>query len=93
MIGSGDIPVLPRGVRCHFDKVRDTDVLLGPERVLMLDPIGVAVLSRVNGTATVAQIAEDLAVAYEAPIEVIEGDVIAYLTDLCEKRLLDMSNG
>ena len=93
MISSADIPSLPRGVRCHFDKVRNTDVLLGPERVLMLDPIGVAVLYRVDGTAKVSDIAQDLAVAYDAPVDVIEGDVIAYLTDLAEKRLLDVIHG
>ena len=32
-----DVPFLPRGVRTHFDAVRQFDVLLGPERVLVLD--------------------------------------------------------
>lgn len=93
MIGPDDIPSLPRGVRCHFDKVRNTDVLLGPERVLMLDQIGVAVLYRVDGAATVTQIAADLAAAYDAPEDVIKGDVIAYLADLAEKRLVDVAHG
>ena len=93
MISEATIPVLPRGVRTHYDRVRETDVLLGPERVLMLDQIGIAVLSRVNGTATVGAIAQDLSEAYDAPREMIQEDVIAYLTDLAEKRLLDVKNG
>jgi len=33
---TGDtIPVLPRGVRLHHDKVRSTNVLLGPEKRLL----------------------------------------------------------
>lgn len=93
MIRPADIPVLPRGVRTHFDRVRQTDVLLGPERVLMLDQIGVAVLSRIDGAAPVAQIVDDLATAYDAPRDMIEGDVLAYLTDLAEKRLLEVTHG
>lgn len=85
MITAGDIPVLPRGVRCHYDRVRETDVLLGPERVLMLDAIGVAVLSRVDGTCSVAHISEALAAVYDAPRDVIEPDVTAYLQDLVDK--------
>ncbi|MEM6938714.1 MAG: pyrroloquinoline quinone biosynthesis peptide chaperone PqqD [Pseudomonadota bacterium] len=93
MIGTSDIPSLPRGVRCHFDRVRQTDVLLGPERVLMLDPIGAAVLTRVDGTSAVSTIVANLAAAYEAPVDVIEGDVIAYLADLVDKRLVDVRHG
>ena len=85
MIAAGDIPVLPRGVRCHFDKVRRVDVLLGPERVLMLDQIGLAILDRTDGAASVEEICTDLARVYDAPRDVIEPDVIAYLQDLREK--------
>ena len=93
MIGPDHIPALPRGVRTHHDRVRGAEVLLGPERVLMLDQIGVAVLTRVNGTATVADIVSDLAAAYDAPREMIEADVLAYLDDLADKRLLDVVDG
>lgn len=80
-----DVPLLPRGVRCHFDKVRKVDVLLGPERVLMLDQIGLAILQRTDGEASIAQISDDLAQTYEAERDVIEPDVIAYLQDLRER--------
>ncbi len=93
MIQPSDIPTLPRGVRTHFDTVRKTDVLLGPERVLMLDQIGSAVLSRVDGAQSVSVISADLAAVYDAPQDVIEPDVIAYLQDLADKRLLDVRHG
>ncbi|MEM8578470.1 MAG: pyrroloquinoline quinone biosynthesis peptide chaperone PqqD [Pseudomonadota bacterium] len=78
----GDIAFLPRGVRTHYDAVRRTDVLMGPERVLMLDAIGKAILERLDGTASVEAIVADLAQTYDAPVEVIAPDVTAYLTDL-----------
>ena len=87
------IPALPRGVRTHYDRVRETDVLLGPERVLMLDEIGKAVLDRVDGSASIAAISGDLAQTYGAPLDQVQADVTDYLRDLADKRLLDVSNG
>ena len=93
MIGAGDVPYLPRGVRTQYDKVRETDVLLGPERVLMLDPIGKAILDRLDGTLSVTGISEGLAQVYDAPLDVIAPDVVEYLQDLADKRLLDLTDG
>ena len=44
-----DIPALPRGVRLHHDQVRETWVLLAPERAITLDAIGHAILNEVDG--------------------------------------------
>lgn len=85
MINAETVPLLPRGVRCHYDRVRGTDVLLAPERVLMLDQIGRAILERVDGQGSVAAISDDLAQVYEASRDVIEPDVIVYLQDLVDK--------
>ena len=85
MITSDDVVFLPRGVRTHRDQVREADVLLGPERVLMLDQIGMEILSRLDGTSTVADISADLSNTFEAPRSVIEADVIEYLADLRNK--------
>lgn len=87
------VPCLPRGVRLADDKVRGLRVLLGPERVLMLDQIGDAVLSRVDGARSVRAISEDLARTFAAPRDQIETDVLAYLDDLAEKRLLEARHG
>lgn len=85
MIGPDSVAFLPRGVRCHFDTVRQVDVLLGPERVLMLDAIGKAILDRLDGTGSLAQVSANLAQDYDAPLDVIAPDVTAYVTDLVEK--------
>lgn len=86
---SDDVPILPRGVRRHFDKVRGVPVLLGPERVLMLDDIGCAILEYVDGTMSIDQISTTLADIYDAPKDDIEADVSAFLTDLANKKLLE----
>lgn len=87
------VPCLPRGVRLADDRVRGLRVLLGPERVLMLDQIGDAVLSRVDGARSVRAISEDLAQTFAAPRDQIETDVLTYLGDLADKRLLEAHHG
>ena len=83
------VPVMPRGVRCHFDRVRDSQVLLGPERALMLDQTGHAILGAVDGARSLSDIAGHLAEIYNAPKDVIQGDVIEFLDNLAEQRLID----
>ena len=83
-----DVPFLPRGVRTHFDRVRKTEVLLGPERVLMLDQVGVAVLGQLDGAARLSEISQALAQVYDAPLDVIEPDVIAFVRDLVEMGMV-----
>ncbi|MEP4198009.1 MAG: pyrroloquinoline quinone biosynthesis peptide chaperone PqqD [Aliishimia sp.] len=90
---ANDIPVLPRGVRRHFDTIRNVPVLLGPERVLMLDQIGCAVLDEVDGVSSINQISSRLAEKYNAPLTEISADVTGYLVDLADKRLVDMNDG
>ena len=84
------IPFLPRGVRTHFDAVRNTPVLLGPERVLMLDQIGDAVLKEVDGESSLDAISARLAAAYDAPQADIVEDICEYLEDLVNKGLVGL---
>lgn len=83
-----DVPFLPRGVRTQFDKLRQVEVLLGPERVLILDQVGVAVLERLDGTTSLRGISQALSGVYDAPLDVIEPDVIAFVQDLREKGMV-----
>lgn len=88
-----DIPFLPRGVRTHWDRVRNTHVLLGPERVLMLDPVGEAILGALDNARNIGEIAGDLAARYNAPEDQIRDDMLEYLTDLADKRLVEVRHG
>ena len=86
-----DIPSLPRGVRLHFDKVRETWVLLAPERAVTLDGIGHAILSEVDGQRNFGEIAKALSDKFGAPVEQIMQDSSDFLTALRNRRFLDLS--
>lgn len=85
-----DIPILPRGVRLHFDAVRDTWVLLAPERAVTLDPIGHAILSQVDGLRSFEDITQVLADTYNAPRDQIASDSAAFLGGLRDRLFLDL---
>ena len=86
-----EIPILPRGVRLHFDKVRDVWVLLAPERAITLDPIGHAILTEVDGNRNFGEITSTLAQRYEAPAEQIAADSSGFLDALRNRRFLDVT--
>lgn len=88
-----DIPLLPRGVRLHFDRVRNTNVLLGPERTLVLDEISNAILAEVDGSCSLKSISGKLAERYGAPQVTVLRDVQEFLQGLLEKRLVDLDDG
>lgn len=81
---------LPSGVRLKKDEARDRHVLLGPERALVMDPIGVAILGELDGVKSVRQMIGSLAQAYAADPQVIGNDVAAFLAELAERRLLEI---
>ncbi|MBM7066199.1 pyrroloquinoline quinone biosynthesis peptide chaperone PqqD [Actibacterium sp. 188UL27-1] len=88
---AASIPVIPRGVRLHHDKVRNQWVLLAPERTISLDPIGHAILLEIDGTRTFETIARTLADKYDAPLDQITSDVGEYLHGLMIRRIMDVA--
>lgn len=86
-----DRPCLPRGVRLHHDRVRDVPVLLGPEVALILDGIGQAILSELDGLRDIATISDVLAERYAAPADLIAADVIEFLDGLAARRLVEVA--
>jgi len=83
------VPLLPRGTRLHHDRVRDTMVLLVPERALLLDDIGAAILQEVDGRSTLGAISSRLAERYGAPKADVASDVRDFLDGLAGQRLVD----
>lgn len=90
MMQPAEIPVLPRGVRVHHDGVRDAWVLLAPERVLSLDPVGQAILAQVDGARSFGEIVAALAAAYNAPETEIARDAAEFLGALRDRRFLEV---
>jgi coenzyme PQQ biosynthesis protein PqqD len=81
-------PRLAPGVRLHHDKVRNAWILLAPESLIEANPVAVEIIRRIDGTATVGDIIEDLARSFEADRPRIEADVEAFLGTLSAKRLV-----
>lgn len=88
---SSAIPRFPRGVRLHFDEARNRWILLAPERVLEPDQVGLAILERIDGQASLREIVDRLAAVFDAPRERIATDVEAFLRDLADKGLLELA--
>ena len=81
-------PLLASFVRLQHDDVRERWVLQAPERVLVLDEAGKAIIDRFDGQATLGTIIDTLAAEYDAPRDVLEHDVRAVVGLLLEKRFL-----
>ncbi|AXX96680.1 pyrroloquinoline quinone biosynthesis peptide chaperone PqqD [Profundibacter amoris] len=90
-LNAADRPYLPRGVRMHKDRVRGGVVLLAPEKAILLDDIGVAILSRVDGERRFGEIIADLAQTFKAPAEQIETDVQQFLGGLRARMYLGVT--
>ncbi|WP_120634967.1 pyrroloquinoline quinone biosynthesis peptide chaperone PqqD [Ruegeria sp. EL01] len=86
-----EIPTLPRGVRLHYDKVREKWVLLAPERAVTLDQIGHAILNEVDGQRSFLQITTALSERYNAPQDQIAEDSGGFLDALRARRFLDVT--
>lgn len=85
------VPVIPRGVRLHFDRVRGGWVLLAPERAIHLDPIGHAILSEIDGQRSLGAIAATLAARYGAPPDQVAVDCAEFVAGLVGRRILDLA--
>ncbi|MFD5797050.1 pyrroloquinoline quinone biosynthesis peptide chaperone PqqD [Streptomyces diastatochromogenes] len=73
-------PALARGVLLRHDPVRDADLLLLPERVVVLHGRAGAVLARCDGSRTVAGIVAELSA--ECPGAPVAAEVPDFLAGL-----------
>ena len=63
-------PALPRGVVVRHDRVRGAELLLMPERAVLLSPEGGRIMRLCDGGRTVGDIIGVLAAAYpDAPLD------------------------
>ncbi len=83
-------PKLRRGVRLVHNEAQGGWVLLAPEKIFKADQIGAEILKRCDGEKTLAEIVQELAAAFNTPVERVQEDVVALLQGLKEKQLLDL---
>ena len=81
-------PRFAPGVRLHHDKARARWVVMAPERMFVPDETALEVLRLVDGARDVEAIVDALAVAFDAPRDVIAADVRAMLDDLVSRGAL-----
>ncbi len=82
-------PRLARQVRLQWDPVRERQVLLEPEGVLILNQTGAAILGLCDGERTVVEIVEELRGRYN---HVAGDEVRDFLTRLVSKRLVELGD-
>ncbi|MGO8918883.1 MAG: pyrroloquinoline quinone biosynthesis peptide chaperone PqqD [Stellaceae bacterium] len=75
-------------VKFRHDETRGRWVVLAPERLLLPDEQAVEILKLLDGALSVDAVIDDLARRFEAPREIIAGDVIGMLQDLADKGVL-----
>jgi pyrroloquinoline quinone biosynthesis protein D len=86
------IVFLPRGVRIKEDTVRERIVIVAPERTVALDEVGHAILNKLDGERTLADVVEILAKQYNAPKQDIGNDVVAFIKDLLGRGYLEIKS-
>ena len=82
------VPAFGAGVKFRFDEVRGAWVVLAPERLFLPDEQAVEILKLVDGRRSLGSIADELAVRYQAPRELIAADVATMLHDLADKGVI-----
>ena len=88
VVDEATVPRLAQHVALRFDERRGQWLLLGPERLFVLDEPARAVIELCRGGATVGAIADALAEDYDAPRTRILADASALLQDLADKGLV-----
>ncbi len=83
--GDSAVPKFAAGVKFRLDSVRNAWVVLAPERLFLPDEQAVEILKLIDGERTLGAIIDDLAARFNAPRDLIAGDVGAMLRDLAEK--------
>ncbi|MFC5745806.1 pyrroloquinoline quinone biosynthesis peptide chaperone PqqD [Actinomadura rugatobispora] len=79
-------PVLDRSVMLRYDRVRDADLLLMPERAVRLTGAGGRILRLCDGRRTVADVIAELSAAFpDAPLD---DEVPAFLERVREEGWL-----
>lgn len=90
VIAPTDIIKLARGVRLRVDGIRKQTVLLAPERAMALDNIAVTIVKALDGVRSINNICDDFAKEFNAPREQIGKDVLGFIQELANRRMIEI---
>jgi coenzyme PQQ biosynthesis protein PqqD len=86
-------PRLAAKARLRWDRKAECFMLLYPERGLVLNPTAADVVRLCNGELTVGAIVEQLAAKYASqPREMVEQEVLTFLTRMAERALVTVTD-
>ena len=87
-VGGDAVLRLAPHTRFRFDEVRQAWIVLAPERLLLPDEQAVEILQLIDGERAVDGVIDELVRRYDAPRDVVAGDVVKMLQDLVDKKVL-----
>lgn len=79
---------LAPGIRLKHDRVRDRQVVLGPEMLVDLNATGFAILSAIDGQSSVDALIQRLATQFGVTTDVIRQDVVEFCTGMLLRQVL-----
>jgi pyrroloquinoline quinone biosynthesis protein D len=84
-------PKLTRKAQMRYDEVRQTDLLLLPERVVKLNATAAAILQLCDGQRTVEEMARELESRYQQPgvTDIVLSDIMEFLRRASEQRWVE----
>ena len=81
-------PALARKARLRYEQVRQTDLLLLPERVVKLNSTGAAILRLCDGQRTVSEIVREVESQFGQPS--LENDVVEFLRNVSAQGWIEL---
>ena len=82
-------PRLATRARLQWDPLREKQVLLAPEGVLVLNATAAAILALCDGQRRVSAIAAELGTRYN---RVVDQEILTFLNRLRDKRLMEFKD-
>lgn len=81
-------PKLAAKAKLRLDPKTGKHILLYPEKGLLLNPTGTAILQLCSGRQTLSQIISQLAVEFQSDPDVLKVEVLAFVQGLVDRSLL-----
>jgi len=88
MLDHGVRPALARTVRLRWDEHAGAQMLIAPERGLLLDEVATRIVRLCDGSRTVGQIVDVLCATYDADVRAVATDLESFLTELARRGLV-----